>query len=153
LFNFKLKSSPRCHRQLRLSQHDPTWEIYLRNQVSHQVSAAATAIITSPAIVWDCSDVLHKTRADVFRTPLGLIRPERLVSRLVTAMPESHELRMLCCLIDGESVVFPVRLSPDCLVGDLKKEIQKERQLDTLKGVGPHILELWKVSVIDKNLI
>lgn len=36
------------------------------------------------------------------------------------------------------------------MVSDLKKEIKRERALDTLKDVGPHTLELWKVSAINE---
>ena len=39
----------------------------------------------------------------------------------------------------------------DCVVSELKEEIQGKRALDTLKNVGPHILELWKVSAIDES--
>ena len=37
------------------------------------------------------------------------------------------------------------------MVSDLKEEIQRERAMGTLKYVGPHTLELWKVSVIDES--
>jgi hypothetical protein len=33
----------------------------------------------------------------------------------------------------------------------LKEEIRGKRALDTLKDVGPHTLELWKVSAIDES--
>jgi len=50
----------------------------------------------------------------------------------------------------NESIVFLVTVGCDCVVSELKEEIQGEQELDTLKNVGPHILELWKVSAIDK---
>jgi hypothetical protein len=37
------------------------------------------------------------------------------------------------------------------VVSELKEAIKEERALDTLKNVGPHVLELWKVSVIDES--
>jgi hypothetical protein len=69
-------------------------------------------------------------------------------------MPETpvDQFRRLRCLIEGESVVFTVQVPCDLEIGDLKELIQSKRQLDTLKDVGPQILELWKVSVIDENL-
>ena len=70
-------------------------------------------------------------------------------------MPETpalvkDESRRLTCVIEGESIVFVGTVGHDCLVSDLKKEIKMERALDTLKDVGPHTLELWKVSIIDE---
>ena len=56
----------------------------------------------------------------------------------------------LCCIIEGEDIVFPIDVSAQARVSDLKKVIQLERAMDTLKGVGPHILELWKVGVSDE---
>jgi hypothetical protein len=57
----------------------------------------------------------------------------------------SYRLR---CLIEGESVVFTVEVERSTEFGVLKKVIQAERALDTLKNVGAHTLELWKVSAI-----
>ena len=37
------------------------------------------------------------------------------------------------------------------MVSELKEEIQGKQELNTLKNVGPHILELWKVSAIDES--
>src|SRR5260221_11438810 len=48
----------------------------------------------------------------------------------------------LCCIIENEDIVFPVDVPAQARVSDLKKEIQRERAMDTLQGVGPHILEL-----------
>ena len=59
--------------------------------------------------------------------------------------------RKLTCLIEGESIVFSVTVSRDCVVSDLKVEIAKKRERGTLKDVGPQTLELWKVSVIDER--
>ncbi len=56
--------------------------------------------------------------------------------------------RLICC-ITNESNIFIVTLDNDLAVSDLRKVIQRERALDVLKNVGPHILELWKVSTID----
>ena len=63
----------------------------------------------------------------------------------------SNTLR-LKCLIQGEDIVFPVTAGCDDEVSDLKESIQGKRALDSLKGVGPHTLELWKVSAIDERL-
>ena len=66
-----------------------------------------------------------------------------------SAMPETQS-RRLHCLIAGESIVFIVIMGCDYVVGELKRVIQKERELDTLKDVGPQTLELWKVGAIDE---
>ena len=67
------------------------------------------------------------------------------------SVPSQDGSRRLNCLIEGESIVFPVTAGYDCVVGELKKKIQEKRTMDTLKGVGPHTLELWKVSAIDES--
>ena len=54
----------------------------------------------------------------------------------------------LICLICGETFVLVPTVRSDDMVSDLKKSIQGEREKDTLKDVGPHTLELWKVSTI-----
>ena len=55
-------------------------------------------------------------------------------------------------LIQGEDIVFSVTAACDDEVSDLKESIQSERALGSLKDVGPHTLELWKVSPIDEPL-
>jgi hypothetical protein len=60
----------------------------------------------------------------------------------------SYRLR---CLIEGESVVFTVEVERSTEFGVLKKVIQAERGLDTLKNVGAHTLTLWQVSAIDDS--
>ncbi|KIL57418.1 hypothetical protein M378DRAFT_383479 [Amanita muscaria Koide BX008] len=62
-----------------------------------------------------------------------------------TTVPSQDSSRSLNCLIEGESIVFPVTLGRDRVVADLKKEIKKERALDTLKDA--HLLELWNVDI------
>ena len=47
----------------------------------------------------------------------------------------------LNCLIKGEDIVFPVIVVCDDLVSDLKKFIQSERALDSLKDIDPHVQE------------
>jgi len=37
------------------------------------------------------------------------------------------------------------------VVSELKKAIQREREMSILKGIDPHKLELWKVSTIDES--
>ena len=58
--------------------------------------------------------------------------------------------RWLNCLIEGEFIIFVVTVGHNCVISDLKEEIQRERAMGTLKYVGPHTLEQWKVSVIDE---
>ncbi|KAF9212624.1 hypothetical protein BGZ59_006513 [Podila verticillata] len=54
----------------------------------------------------------------------------------------------LFCLVDGGSVsnVFPVKLSPDDFIGDLKKLIKVEKTND-LSDVNADKLTLWHVSI------
>ena len=54
----------------------------------------------------------------------------------------------LVCLIEGEAIVFPVTVVHDGMISELKKLIQSERALGSLKDLDPHTLELWKVSAI-----
>ena len=68
-----------------------------------------------------------------------------------TSVPSQDGSRRLNCLIEGESIVFPVTVGHDCVVGELKEKIQEKRAMDTLKDVGPHTLELWKVSTINES--
>jgi Crinkler effector protein N-terminal domain len=67
---------------------------------------------------------------------------------LDTAVLSQDGSRKLRCVIEGESIIFSVIARCDWDVGDLKEDILKKRELDALKDVGPHTLELWKVSVI-----
>ncbi|KIM47458.1 hypothetical protein M413DRAFT_200359 [Hebeloma cylindrosporum] len=64
---------------------------------------------------------------------------------LTTSVPCQDVSLMLWCLIENESVVFPVEVPRSFMIGSLKEIIQRKR--DTLKDVGPHILELWKVDI------
>jgi Crinkler effector protein N-terminal domain len=66
----------------------------------------------------------------------------------VPSQDGSHKLN---CLIEGESIVFTVPVGRDWNISNFKKAIQSKRELDTLKGVDPHTLELWKVSAIDES--
>jgi len=68
-----------------------------------------------------------------------------------TSVPSQDGSRRLNCLIEGESNVFLVTVERDCVVSDLKEKIQMKRALDSLRNVGPHTLELWKVSAIDDS--
>ena len=63
-----------------------------------------------------------------------------LVKHFAAGLQVVLSLSMLC-----EDIIFPA------LVSTLKKEIQHERTMDTLKDVGPHTLELWKVSLRAKK--
>jgi Crinkler effector protein N-terminal domain len=67
---------------------------------------------------------------------------------LDTQVPSKLRLN---CLIKGESIIFPVTVERDWVVGKLKKKIKKQQELGTLKGIDPHTLELWKVSIIDES--
>lgn len=55
----------------------------------------------------------------------------------------------LCCVIEDEDIVFPVDIPTQARVIVLQKDVQSERAMgqDTLRGVSPHKLELWKVRV------
>jgi Crinkler effector protein N-terminal domain len=66
-------------------------------------------------------------------------------------VPSQDGSRLLRCLIEGESAVFTVQVSSRIEIGDLKEVVQRKRALDTLKNVGPHTLELWKVSAINES--
>ena len=66
-------------------------------------------------------------------------------------VPSQDGSRKLSCLIEGEPIVFAVTAGRDWVVSELKNAIKKERELDTLKNVGPHTLALWKVSAIDES--
>ena len=61
-------------------------------------------------------------------------------------------LLRLCCIIEGEKLVFPVDVPAQADVVDLKKAIQSERARGTLQGIDPHILELWKVCILNVNV-
>ncbi len=52
----------------------------------------------------------------------------------------------LFCVIEDETIVFPVDALVQDDVADLKKKIHSERALDALQHIGPHMLELWKVD-------
>ena len=58
----------------------------------------------------------------------------------------------LNCLIEGEYTIFVVHVEQNDVVSELKEKIQGKRALDSLKDVGPHTQELWKVSAIDEPL-
>jgi Crinkler effector protein N-terminal domain len=68
-----------------------------------------------------------------------------------TSVPSQDGSRWLNCLIEDESIVFPVTVGRDRVVSDLKKEIQRERAMGILKDIDPHTLDLWKVSAIDES--
>ncbi|KAK2465690.1 hypothetical protein APHAL10511_002234 [Amanita phalloides] len=61
-----------------------------------------------------------------------------------TPVPNQGDTLQLNCLIEGEPTVFVVPVGRNNVVSNLKKLIQSERVLDSLKDVGPHTLELWK---------
>ena len=68
---------------------------------------------------------------------------------VTSSAPIQDGSRQLHCLINGESIVFVVTVGCDCVVSELKEEIQRKRAMGILKDVDPHTLELWKVSAID----
>ena len=68
-----------------------------------------------------------------------------------TSSVTSQESHWLHCVIEGKSNVFTVTVPYHLEVEDLKKAIKGVWALDTLKNVGPHILELWKVSMINES--
>ena len=57
--------------------------------------------------------------------------------------------RRLYCLIEGESIIFPVDVEHNCKVSSLKEAIQSTRKYSILKNVEPHTLRMWKVSGIE----
>ncbi len=88
---------------------------------------------------------LNKAKATVqVQGPLGSSSQATSTS----SMP-SLNLR-LCCVIEGEGLIFPVDIPAQADVVDLKKKIQSERAMSTLRGVDPHTLELWKVSIMNE---
>jgi len=64
--------------------------------------------------------------------------------------PIPFEPYRLCCVIEDEGLVFTVDTLAHGDVIDLKKDIQKGRDPGVLQGVDPHILELWKVCIMDE---
>ena len=70
-----------------------------------------------------------------------------------SSVPSQDGSRRLRCVIEHEPepVVFTVEESCHIEIGDLKEVIQQKRALGILKDVGPHTLELWKVSAIDES--
>jgi hypothetical protein len=64
------------------------------------------------------------------------------------SMPSSP-LRLFC-VIEDEKIVFPVNAFVQDDVADLKKKVHSERVLDTLQHIGPYMLELWKVCIVDE---
>ena len=70
-----------------------------------------------------------------------------------TPVPNQDDTLQLNCLIEGESIVFVVPVERNNVFSDMKEKIQNERDKDSLKGIDPHTLELWKVSAIDDPLL
>lgn len=78
------------------------------------------------------------------------VQLERLVAEPgPPSQPPKRSPLCLCCVIEGEDIVFSVDVPASAHVTVLKREIQSERAMGTLQGVGPHILELWKVCVFE----
>jgi hypothetical protein len=69
----------------------------------------------------------------------------------VSSVPSQDGSRRLNCLIEGESIIFVVTAGHDWMVSDLNEDVQRKRAMDTLKNVGAHTLELWKVSAINES--
>jgi hypothetical protein len=67
-----------------------------------------------------------------------------------SSLHSSDDKLDLLCLIEGESTVFTVTVSGTIKIEGLKVAIRNERARDTLREVGPHVLDLWKVSAIDE---
>ncbi len=78
-------------------------------------------------------------------TNIVAVQCSHATTMLNTSATLRHKLK---CLIEGEDTVFSVIAASNDEVSDLKKSIRSERALDSLKDVGPHTLELWKVSAI-----
>jgi hypothetical protein len=58
---------------------------------------------------------------------------------------DAAESITLRCMLQGDPAIFSVELSPNADTGKLKEAIQKKRELDSLKDIGPHSLKIWKV--------
>ena len=69
---------------------------------------------------------------------------------MATPAPSQDGSRRLNCLIEGESIIFLVTVGRDCVVSNLREEVQRERAVGVLKDVDPHTMELRKVSAINK---
>ena|SRR6266550_1284365 len=82
-------------------------------------------------------------------TNIVAVQCSHATTMLNTSATLRHKLK---CLIEGEDTVFSVIAASNDEISDLKKSIRSERALDSLKDVGPHTLELWKVSTINKPL-
>jgi hypothetical protein len=72
-----------------------------------------------------------------------------MMSTNIPSTPPSSDQYLLYCVIEGEQIVFGVPVSANSDVSGLKKLIYDERSLDTLRDVGRHTLELWKVCASD----
>jgi len=57
-------------------------------------------------------------------------------------------IRVLICLLEGDHVVFQVKVPTDNKVFDLKKLVQKERKDSVFRNIDPNVLQLWKVRHI-----
>jgi len=68
-----------------------------------------------------------------------------------TSVPSQDGFPWLNCLIENDPFLFPVEGSYCAPIGVLKEAIQRMRAMDILKDVGPHTLDLWKVSAIDES--
>ncbi|KIL54569.1 hypothetical protein M378DRAFT_752997 [Amanita muscaria Koide BX008] len=66
---------------------------------------------------------------------------------MVDAPPQNEDgSRRFNCLIEGESIIFPVTMGHDCEVSHLKEAIQNRRK-NLLKDVDPDTLALGMVDI------
>lgn len=64
------------------------------------------------------------------------------------SVPINNKFCQLNCLIQGDCVVFPVRVECNLGVGGLKEVIQSKRAMGVLKDIDPHPMEVWKVRAM-----
>ncbi|KAF8911816.1 hypothetical protein BGZ58_005827, partial [Dissophora ornata] len=58
----------------------------------------------------------------------------------------TDKLLSLFCLVDGESTGFPVKISPNNTIGELK-DLIKDKKSNDFSDVDADQLTLWKVSI------
>jgi hypothetical protein len=76
------------------------------------------------------------------------LAPTAMFATSVSSQDGSCQLN---CLIKGESIIFLVTAGCNCMVSDLKEDVQRKEAMGILKDIDPHTLELWKVSAIDES--
>jgi hypothetical protein len=76
---------------------------------------------------------------------------DSLPTMFATSASNQGNFAWFNCLIENDSIVFPVAGTFSAPIGVLKVAIQELRAMDILKDVGSQTLDLWKVSTIDES--